>query len=316
MRLILLILIAPFLFSKSHAKTITITAPTGGDFALPSTQGFLTSRQLIGKQVFMFFGFSTCPEVCPLTLQTMKQVAQSLTPEERDHFRFLFISVDPEVDTLERLNALKSFYGEQYIGATHSHSELSQIASQFGAFFRISKTRSGKKIISHTDSIFHINRQGQWVNTIAYGTQTAELIEHLREAEERTQRPGNIAQEATLIAENSACDLATDDCLISVNGEHFTLALSPKPIRTERPLVIFFKTNTNRLIPEEIDFQGETLNMGYLRPVLKRTKERDFKTTLTLPVCELEKMNWIVKVLLKDSHQKLWALKYRLTTRN
>lgn len=316
MRLIFLILIVPFLFSESQAKTITITTPTGGDFALPSTQGFLTSRDLLGKQVFMFFGFSTCPDVCPLTLQTMKQVAQFLSPQEREQFRFLFISVDPEVDTLERLSALKSFYGDQFIGATHRESELTKIASQFGAFFRISKTKSGKKVISHTDSIFHINREGQWINTIAYGTQTSELVRHLREVEERTQAPSNISQEATLIAENSACDLAKGECQIFVNKEQFTLSLHPKPIRTERPFSIGFKTNSKKFIPEEVDFQGETLNMGYLRPALKKATEQDFKATMTLPVCELEKMNWIVKVLLKDSHQKLWAVTYRLTTHN
>lgn len=316
MRLILFVLVSILLCRESVPKTITVSKPRGGDFALPSTQGFLTSRDLLGKHVFLFFGFSTCPDVCPLTLQTMKQVALTLTPKERENFRFLFISVDPEVDTIDRLNALKSRYGDQYIGATHSESELAKLTSQFGAFFRIFRTKSGKKIISHTDSIFHINREGKWIKTIPYGTRAPDLVKQLRDIEDKIKVPESYVYQASLINDNKSCDLATDECQIKVDQDQFSLVLNPKPIRTEREFSISFSMNSTKFQPTEIDFEGEKVNMGYLRPSLKKSKLGFYEAKMTLPICELEKMSWIVRVFLKDHEQKIWAIQYRLSTQN
>ena len=309
-------LISILLCCEVFAKTITVTRPKGGNFAIPSTQGFLTSRDLLGKHVFMFFGFSTCPDVCPLTLRTMKQAALTLTPQERENFRFLFVSVDPEVDTIDRLNALKSRYGDQYIGATHSESELAKLTSQFGAFFRIFRTKSGKKIISHTDSIFHINREGKWIRTIPYGTRAPDLVKQLREIEDKIKVPESYLYQASLITENKSCDLATDECQIKVDQDQFSLVLNPKPIRTEQEFSIALKTNSKKFQPTEIDFEGERVNMGYLRPSLKKSRLGVYEAKMTLPICELEKMNWIVRVFLKDKEQKIWAIQYRLSTQN
>jgi len=307
-----------FLFASETAtaktKTISVTRPTGGSFAIPSTEGFLTSRDLLGKQIFLFFGFTTCPDICPLTLQTMKQVAQALSPTERDNFRFLFVSVDPEVDTLERLKALKSEWGPNYIGATNSEASLRKLANQFGAFFKIFKTHSGKRIVSHTDSIFHINREGVWMNTLPYGTSVETFLKQLRSVDAPAKSSIPSSRTAVFLAENTACDLGKSKCEIKMGEEAFELNFEAKPIRTEKKFTITLKTQSMQWKPTEIDFEGVSTNMGYLRPALQLVRPKEYEAALVLPICDIERMDWRVKVILENPKKELGYLGFRLQT--
>lgn len=298
----------------ANPKFITVQTPQGGKFAIPSTEGFLTSRDLLGKQFFLVFGFTTCPDICPLTLQNMKQVAGSLNKTERESFRFLFVSIDPEVDNLERLKALKSRYGSQYIGATDSEEALKKLTSQFGAFFRIFKTKTGKRVVSHTDSIFHINKEGKWINTLPFGTGVDTLLKELRSVNQRNMFSADEPEQAIRLAENKACDLSKADCKVSFEQGSFIVSLNPKPIRVEKKFEITVKAQSKNWNPTEIDFEGEKINMGYLRPTLKITGTGAYCAKMTLPICELDEMTWVVKLFLRNKEKKLGFLEYRLKT--
>lgn len=300
--------------SLATPKTISLFTPQGGVIALPSTEGFLTSRDLLGKQVFLVFGFTTCPDVCPLTLQTMKQVASELPKNERENFRFLFVSIDPELDSLERLKALKTVYGSNFIGATDSKENLSKLTRQFGAFFKVFKSKTGKRIVSHTDSIFYINKEGKWASTLPFGSSREDLLKILSFQETILRTPVEVFAKAELLSENQNCDLANEDCKIQLGNDSFELALNPKPVRAEKKFQIAFKSSSKNLIPIEVDFEGKKLNMGYLRPQLKKRRSEHYEGSLRLPICELDRMEWIVNVFLKDSNKKLKALQYHLTT--
>ena len=302
------------LLSKARAQSVSIFTPQGGPIAIPSTEGFLTTRDLLGKNIFLVFGFTTCPDICPLTLHNLKEVAAALTKEERDHFRFLFVSIDPEMDSMERLKALKSVYGPQFIGATDSKERLSSLARQFGAFFRVFKTKGGKRIVSHTDSIFHINREGEWVGTLPFGSSKQTFLEELKKSKKVSTDFFEGAVTAQLIGENDTCDLSKKECEIQTKQGTFKLSMGPKPIRAEKEFWITVKVNPKSLVPTEIDFEGQLINMGYLRPELAQKSSGEYETKFTLPICELDKMDWIVKLFLKDPEGRIQVLRYRLTT--
>jgi len=309
--LVSLLLIKPLI---ANSTVITVKTPQGGKFAIPSTEGFLVSRDLLGKQFFLVFGFTTCPDICPLTLQNMKQVAASLNKTEKESFRFLFVSIDPELDNLDRLKALKSRYGSHYIGATDSEEALKKLTSQFGAFFRIFKTKTGKRVVSHTDSIFHINKEGKWINTLPFGTSVDTLLKELRSVNQRNAFLGNAPQQAIRLAENKTCDLSKTDCQVSLKQESFIVSFNPKPIRTEKKFEITVKAQSKNWLPTEIDFEGEKINMGYLRPALKAKGTGAYYAKMNLPICELDEMTWVVKLFLQDKEKKLGFIEYRLKT--
>jgi protein SCO1/2 len=302
-------------FLNAASDTLTLKTPRGGPFAINTTEGFLNSERLIGKHVFLFFGFISCPNVCPLTLQKMKKLVSKLTPNERANFKFLFISVDNERDTIQKLVDLKKVYGDSLIGAVDSDERLTEIASSFGARYRRFKNKKGQLIVDHTDSIFHIDQQGNWINTIPYGTSVEGMLQYLR-AEPVASKVSDVRPErrAKLLATNKECDLSKESCSLSWEKVKYTLSLSPKPIMVEKEFTVRLEVSGQGLLPKMLDVEGVNINMGYIRPSFTKTGGSTFESRVTLPVCELDKMSWVIRLILEDQKGSLFYLDYRLRT--
>lgn len=296
------------------AQELTLETPAGGKFALASTEGLITSDQLIGKNVLLFFGFSRCPDVCPLTLRRMKQLAGKLSASERANFRFLFVSVDTERDSIDTLVRLKKTYGPEFIGATGSDAELAVLARSYGARFRRYRTKKGQLIVDHTDSVFHIDQQGKWVNTFAHTMPVDDMLAKLREDSSKKIVAIHPARRAKLLAIARGCDLTEKPCSAKVDGEEFTLELSPRPISVEKDFSITLTTKSKKLVPLELDFEGVHLNMGYLRPTITPDAQGTYRQTFRLPICELPSMQWRVRLIVRTLTGAWGHIDYQLTT--
>ena len=85
-------------FAQSSTNEEKVGLDIGEELALQSFDGPVTLSQLNGKIVLLFFGFTSCADVCPLTLSALSRAFSRLTAEELDQVTALFISVDPEMD--------------------------------------------------------------------------------------------------------------------------------------------------------------------------------------------------------------------------
>lgn len=93
----------------AHA-VIRISDSFTGRYALTAVDGRgVTQEDFRGKPVLVYFGFTSCPDVCPLSLGVMSGALRLLTPEERSRLAAVFISVDPERDTPDAISAFLSF---------------------------------------------------------------------------------------------------------------------------------------------------------------------------------------------------------------
>jgi protein SCO1/2 len=123
-----------------------------------------------GKVVLMFFGYTNCPDACPLALAEMAQVVKQLGPAG-DGVQGLFITVDPERDTAERLAAYVPAFDPSFLGLRGSTSETQQVASEFKIFFQAQKARAsdhsshgaehGSYMVDHSTGIYAFDRQGR-----------------------------------------------------------------------------------------------------------------------------------------------------------
>ena len=144
-------------------------AVTGRPFTLESTGGgTFTEASLRGTPSLVFFGYTHCPDVCPITL------AESAMWKERlgltdDQLRVIFVTVDPERDTREVLSDyLSPFPGA--IGLVGTEAQTADIKAAFGAASeKTEPDADGDYLVNHTASVFLINRAGQFEGTIAYG---------------------------------------------------------------------------------------------------------------------------------------------------
>ncbi|MEH6626643.1 MAG: SCO family protein [Motiliproteus sp.] len=134
----------------------------GGDFRLPSSEGAeLSLRDLRGKVVLMTFGYTSCPDACPITMGLLDSLYKRLGADA-DKVQVLFASFDPERDDANRLKEYLAFFDSRYIGLTGSLSQVEQLADQYGVFFlkRTIDSAAGYTF-AHSNHVYLLDQQGK-----------------------------------------------------------------------------------------------------------------------------------------------------------
>jgi protein SCO1 len=280
---------------------INPAAPQGGDFTIPSTHGEFSTKSQRGKVLFLSFGFTQCPAICPKTLSHLSQMIKSLPESERKRAQVLFVTVDPTQDTLEVLREHLGKFSDQFVGGNTDEKSLKLIMDKFGATFKkYPGAKPGTNTFSHTTDIFIINQSGHLVDRINYDASVVKLLAAFRGAQEKSplyakHRSGRLIK---TIAENSSCDLSLGFCRL----EGFEISLSPRPLKPENTFKVHVKKiGDSKSTPIEVDIQGVELNMGYIRPTLTASKKDEYEGDFYLPACELSEMQWRARLILKAS---------------
>lgn len=132
------------------------------DFTLTDqhAESFTLSDQK-GKVVLMFFGFTYCPDVCPATLSRWRKVQEALG-EDAEQVEFVYITVDPERDTPEKMREHLAIFSPDFIGLTGTSEELLKVYSAYGIYRekeQISDSAAGY-LINHTARIYVVDPEG------------------------------------------------------------------------------------------------------------------------------------------------------------
>lgn len=167
----------------------TTTDPSvriGGPFALIDQNGKPQTEALLkGKWTAVFFGFTYCPDICPLTLQTLDQAKAKLGPAAKD-LQILFVTVDPDRDTPEALKAYLASGGfpEGVIGLTGTPEAIADVAKAYRVTY--GKVGEGKDYtMNHTSVIYLMNPAGEFADPLAHGLspeQSADVIKRAMKA--------------------------------------------------------------------------------------------------------------------------------------
>jgi protein SCO1/2 len=144
---------------RPFAKTLhpfTLTTQHGQDFTL---------RDLEGKWSFVFFGYTSCPDICPTTLTTLKAMMRDLRAGSgaASDIQVVFVAVDPQRDESILGDYLQHF-DPSFVGITGEEQSLRRFSEQFGAMFiREPAETADFYLISHTSSVFLVDPQSQVV---------------------------------------------------------------------------------------------------------------------------------------------------------
>ena len=131
-----------------------------------------------GAVILLFFGYTFCPDVCPLTLSHWKKIADILGSAS-DDVRYVYITVDPERDTPAQLASHLGVFDEDFIGLTGEPKDLDQIYKTFGVVHekvQIAESSAGY-LMNHTARTNLVDQEGNWRLTFAYNT-APEIIAH------------------------------------------------------------------------------------------------------------------------------------------
>lgn len=132
-------------------------------FELTSDEGRrLSAADSDGKVRLMFFGYTSCPDICPLTLGRLSAVLHELPPEQREQVRVLFVSVDPRRDTVDKLHDYVGYFGEQVVGLRGEEAALRELAKRYRTTFGYGEPDpSGFYEVSHSSGVYVFDRQGR-----------------------------------------------------------------------------------------------------------------------------------------------------------
>ena len=140
-----------------------------------------------GKWSFVFFGYTYCPDICPMTLATLVGVNNQLKGRagQATDYRVVFVSVDPERDTPEVLARYLEFFDKKFIGLTGSKDQIDAVTSQFGAGYIMEPARApAEYLISHTSSIFLIDPEARLTAAFSPPHDPATIARQFRKIQE------------------------------------------------------------------------------------------------------------------------------------
>lgn len=184
--LVLLIALSAGLYLSQPAKN-TPSADTqirqlGGDFTLNSVKGPVSLSDYKGQGVIVMFGYTYCPDICPTGLANLGAALNRLSDAEQQQLQPIFISVDPDRDTPDRLEQYSRYFHPSLLGLTAAKPEIDPVVKAYGAFYRkVDMPNSAMKYsVDHSARIYLIGRDGILMEALHHNTPTGELAAALQ----------------------------------------------------------------------------------------------------------------------------------------
>lgn len=156
--------------------------PPAAEFVLERSGG--TSFQLSemrGRIVLLFFGYTSCPDICPTTLAELNQAMGKLKAEEAERVQVLFVTVDPERDTPERAQEYVNHFNPGFIGLGGTEEQLTKVWSDYGVFREIVEGTSALGyIVNHTARVTLIDGNGNMRVSFGFDTPVDNIVHDLK----------------------------------------------------------------------------------------------------------------------------------------
>ncbi len=155
----------------------------GGDFELQSASGPVSLSDFRGHPVVMYIGYASCPDVCPTSLAIMAQGFRRLSDADQARVRGIFISVDPERDSPEKLAEYSAFFHPSLVGLTGSREQIDQVVRQYGAYYRIAELDNSALgyAVDHSSRLYLVAPDGSLAQVLSHNITPDELAEKLRQ---------------------------------------------------------------------------------------------------------------------------------------
>jgi protein SCO1 len=120
----------------------------------------VTAADYKGKVVLIYFGYTFCPDICPTTLLNVSTILKSLG-KEADHVRVLFVTIDPNRDTLPVLKRYTEAFAPQVVGLRGTPQQLAALARRYHASYSVTPSHNGKPYeVTHSAAIYVFDAHG------------------------------------------------------------------------------------------------------------------------------------------------------------
>jgi protein SCO1/2 len=152
-------------------------AMVGGPFKLTDQHGAaVTEQDFAGRYMLIYFGYTYCPDICPLSLANMTQALDLLPPDQAEQVVPILITVDPERDTVEQLAAYAPLFHPRLVALTGSPEAIKAAARAYRVYYaRVGAADSNDYLMDHSTFIYLMGPDGGYVRHFAHNAAPEEI---------------------------------------------------------------------------------------------------------------------------------------------
>ena len=165
---IFLFIMLPIFLSVQDKEDEYVASFKGSPFSLKDVNNSLvTEKSFEGPLTAIFFGFTNCPDVCPMTLNNLNLVINNLDKKKREKFKVFFVSIDPERDTPEIIKDYLSNFDNKFIGITGDPGKIFLLYQSWGVISKKIFLDNGDYNIDHSTPVILL-KNGKYISMISH----------------------------------------------------------------------------------------------------------------------------------------------------
>jgi protein SCO1/2 len=170
------------IIGEPPARADTAHVTVGGPFVLTAPDGTTVSDETYrGRWLLLFFGYTSCPDLCPTTLNEIAGALETLGPDA-SRLQAIFITVDPARDTPEVMGKYTAAFDSRILGLTGTSQQIAAVAQEYGAYSAYRKIGAGADhVVDHSTYIYIVDPLGKFVRGLDFDAPRARIAETLRE---------------------------------------------------------------------------------------------------------------------------------------
>ena len=173
---IFLFILLPIFLSIEKKENEYVSKFQGSSFSLKDVNNeIITESSFKGPLTAIFFGFTNCPDVCPMTLNNLDLVIKNLEQKKKEKFKVFFVSIDPERDSTEIIKDYLNSFENKIYGITGDPKKVFLMSKSWGVFSEKIFTEDGDYLINHSSSIILL-KNGKYLNRISHHTSYEDIF--------------------------------------------------------------------------------------------------------------------------------------------
>ncbi len=158
----------PIFLSVENKKDEYVASFKGSSFSLKDVNNnIITEKSFEGPLTAIFFGFTNCPDVCPMTLNNLNLVINNLDKKKKKKFKVFFVSIDPQRDTPTIIKDYLNSFENKIYGITGDPKKIFVLSKSWGILSEKIFSEDGNYLINHSSSVILL-KNGKYLDRISH----------------------------------------------------------------------------------------------------------------------------------------------------
>ena len=177
---IFLFIMLPIFLSTENKKDEYVASLEGSSFSLKDVNNnTITEKSFEGPLTAIFFGFTNCPDVCPMTLYNLNLVINNLDKKKKGKFKVFFVSIDPERDTPKIIKDYLDSFENKIYGITGNPKKIFVLSKSWGILSEKVFAEDGSYLINHSSSVILLEN-GKYLDRISHHANYKDMSETIK----------------------------------------------------------------------------------------------------------------------------------------